>query len=100
MVSSRCVGAAQRLVDETTAFARDRIVDGKPLGEHHLVAGILADSATELFAARSLLYEVARGIDAGLDRKALHGHSEMAGRVADRTVQIFGGPQAVLEPRV
>lgn len=99
MVSSRCVGAAQRLVDETTAFARDRIVDGKPLGEHQLVAGMLADSATELFAARSLLYEVARGIDAGLDRKTLHGQasmaklycSEMAGRVADRAVQIFGG---------
>jgi alkylation response protein AidB-like acyl-CoA dehydrogenase len=99
MVSSRCVGAAQRLVDEMTAFARERIVDGKPLGEHQLVAGMLADSATELFAARSLLYEVARGIDAGLDRKALHGQasmaklycSEMAGRVADRAVQVFGG---------
>ncbi|WP_167098419.1 acyl-CoA dehydrogenase family protein [Mycobacterium sp. DL592] len=99
MVASRCVGAAQRLVDEVTAFAKDRIVDGKPLGEHQLVAGMLADSATELFAARSLLYEVARGIDAGLDRKALHGQasmaklycSEMAGRVADRAVQIFGG---------
>ena len=99
MVSSRCVGAAQRLVDETTAFAKDRIVDCKPLGEHQLVAGMLADCATELFAARSLLYEVARSIDAGLDRKVLHGQasmaklycSEMAGRVADRAVQIFGG---------
>ena len=99
MVSSRCVGAAQRLVDETTAFAKDRIVDGKPLGDHQLVAGMLADSATELFAARSLLYEVARSIEAGLDRKVLHGQasmaklycSEMAGRVADRAVQIFGG---------
>ena len=99
MVSSRCVGAAQRLIDEMTEFARNRIVDGKALGEHQLVAGMLADSATELFAARSLLYEVARGIDAGLDRKALHGQasmaklycSEMAGRVADRAVQIFGG---------
>jgi len=99
MVASRCVGAAQRLVEETTAFARERIVDGKPLGDHQLVAGMLADSATELFAARSMLYEVARGIDAGLDRKVLHGQasmvklycSEMAGRVADRAVQIFGG---------
>ena len=99
MVASRCVGAAQRLVEETTAFARERIVDGKPLGEYQLVAGMLADSATELFAARSMLYEVARGIDAGLDRKVLHGQasmvklycSEMAGRVADRAVQIFGG---------
>jgi acyl-CoA dehydrogenase len=99
MVAARCVGAGQRLVDETTAFAQTRVVDGRPLGEHQLVAGMLADSATELFAARTMLYEVARSIDAGLDRKTLHGQasmvklycSEMAGRVADRAVQIFGG---------
>jgi acyl-CoA dehydrogenase len=99
MVAARCVGAAQRLVDEMTAFAQTRIVDGKPLGEHQLVAGMLADSATELFAARTMLYEVARSIDAGTDRKTLHGQasmaklycSEMAGRVADRAVQVFGG---------
>lgn len=99
MVAARCVGAAQRLLDETTAFARTRVVDGKPLGDHQLVAGILADSATELFAARTMLYEVARSIDAGLDRKTLHGQasmaklycSEMAGRAADRAVQVFGG---------
>lgn len=99
MVAARCVGAAQRLLDEVTAFARDRVVDGRPLGEHQLVAGMLADSATELFAARTMLYEVARCIDAGHDRKTLHGQasmlklfcSEMAGRAADRAVQIFGG---------
>ena len=99
MVAARCVGAAQRLVDEMTAFARSRKVDGRPLGEHQLVAAMLADSVTELFAARTMLYEVARSIDAGLDRKVLHGQasmaklfcSEMAGRVADRAVQVFGG---------
>jgi acyl-CoA dehydrogenase len=99
MVAARCVGAGQRLVDEMTAFAKTRIIDGKPLGEYQLVAGMLADSATELFGARTMLYEVARSIDAGLDRKALHGQasmaklycSEMAGRVADRAVQVFGG---------
>ncbi len=99
MVAARCVGAAQRLIDEVTAFAKDRVVDGRPLGEHQLVAGMLADSATELFAARTMLYEVARSIDVGTDRKTLHAQasmaklfcSEMAGRVADRAVQIFGG---------
>lgn len=99
MVAARCVGAAQRLLDEVTTFARDRVVDGKPLGEHQLIAGMLADSATELFAARTMLYEVARSIDAGADRRTLHAQasmaklycSEMAGRAADRAVQIFGG---------
>jgi acyl-CoA dehydrogenase len=99
MVAARCVGAAQRLLDDVTGFAKGRVVDGKPLGEHQLVAGMLADSATELFAARTMLYEVARSIDSGTDRKTLHAQasmaklycSEMAGRVADRAVQVFGG---------
>lgn len=99
MVAARCVGASHRLVDEMTQFAKTRIIDGKPLGDYQLVAAMLADSATELFAARAMLYEVARSIDAGLDRKALHGQasmaklycSETAGRVADRAVQVFGG---------
>ena len=99
MVAARCVGAAQRLLDEVTAFARERVVDGQPLGTHQLVAGMLADTATELFAARTMLYEVARSIGAGADRKTLHAQasmaklycSEMAGRAADRSVQIFGG---------
>jgi acyl-CoA dehydrogenase len=60
---------------------------------------MLADSVTELFAARSMVYNVAGSIDEGEDRKVLHARcsmiklyaSEMAGRVADRAVQIFGG---------
>src|SRR5260370_42275560 len=60
---------------------------------------MLADSLTELFAGRSLTYETGRGIDAGIDVKIQHGQcsmaklyaSEMAGRVADRAVQVFGG---------
>ena len=99
MVAARCVGAASRLLDEMTAFAGSRIVGGERLGDYQLVAAMLADSATELFGARAMLYEVARSIDAGDDRKLLHGRasmikltcSEMAGRVADRAVQVFGG---------
>jgi acyl-CoA dehydrogenase len=86
-------------VDEATDFAANRQVSGRRLGDHQLVAAMLADSATELFAARGLVYEVARSVDAGADRKVLHGRasmakvycSEMANRVADRAVQIFGG---------
>jgi alkylation response protein AidB-like acyl-CoA dehydrogenase len=99
MVAARCVGASARLVEEMTAFAGSRLVGGKPLGEHQLVTAMLADSATELFAARAALYEVARAIDAGEDRKVLHARasmikllcSETAGRIADRAVQVFGG---------
>ena len=70
-----------------------------PIIEHGLVAGMLADSLTELFAARAMLYETAHGIDAKADVKVSHAQcsmaklycSEMAGRVADRAVQVFGG---------
>ena len=99
MVAARCLGAAERLVAEMTEFAKTREAGGRPIAEHGLVAGMLADSMTELFAARSMLYETARGIDRGADVKIAHGQcsmaklycSEMANRVADRAVQVFGG---------
>jgi acyl-CoA dehydrogenase len=99
MVAARCLGAAERLIAEMTAFAGQRHAGGRPIGEYGLVAGMLADSMTELFAGRSLVYETARGIDRGTDVKVTHAQcsmaklycSEMAGRVADRAVQVFGG---------
>jgi acyl-CoA dehydrogenase len=99
MVAARCLGGAQRLVDEMTAFAAERQVQGKPIAQLGAVQAMLADSLTELFAARSLVYETARGIDAGISVKVQHAQcsmaklyaSEMAGRVADRAVQVFGG---------
>ena len=99
MVAARCLGGAHRLVEDMTAFARERVVRGTPIANFGLIQGMLADSLTELFAARSLVYETARGIDAGTDLKVQHAQcsmaklyaSEMAGRVADRAVQVFGG---------
>jgi alkylation response protein AidB-like acyl-CoA dehydrogenase len=100
MVAARCTGAAERLVAEMTQFATTRVSGGVPIAEHGLVAGLLADSVTELFAARSMLYETARGIDRNPgDTKTAHAQcsvaklfcSEAAGRIADRAVQVFGG---------
>ena len=100
MVAARCAGAAERLVAEMSGFAAARVAGGVPIASHGLVAGMLADSVTELFAARSLLYETARAIDRDpSDTKTAHAQcsmaklycSEMAGRVADRAVQVFGG---------
>jgi acyl-CoA dehydrogenase len=100
MVAARCTGAAERLVAEMSAFAAARVSGGAPIAGHGLVAGMLADSVTELFAARSMLYETARAIDRDpSDTRTAHAQcsmiklycSEMAGRVADRAVQVFGG---------
>jgi acyl-CoA dehydrogenase len=99
MVAARCLGAAERLIAEMTAFARARRVQGRPISELGQIQAMLADSLTELFAARSLTYETARAVDAGAGVKVQHAQcsmaklyaSEMAGRVADRAVQVFGG---------
>ncbi len=99
MIAARCCGAAERLVEEATAFAKERVQFGRPIIEHQAVAHMLADSVTELWAARLMTYELARDIDRGVDVKIQHARcsmaklyaSEMANRVADRAVQIFGG---------
>lgn len=99
MIAARCLGATERLIEEATAFARERTVQGVPLLDRQLVQAMLADSCTELFAARAMVYETARSVDRADDRKVLHARcsmvklfaSEMANRVADRAVQIFGG---------
>lgn len=99
MIAARCCGAAERLIDEATRFARDRVQFGRPIIEFQAIAHMLADSLTELWAARLMTYRLAENIDAGVDVKIQHAQcsmtklyaSEMAGRVADRAVQIFGG---------
>jgi acyl-CoA dehydrogenase len=99
MIAARSCGAAERLVDEATAFARERKAYGRPISEYQAIQFMLADSLTELWAARLMTYRTAREIDDGEDLKLQHAHcsmaklyaSEMANRVADRAVQIFGG---------
>jgi alkylation response protein AidB-like acyl-CoA dehydrogenase len=99
MIAARCCGAAERLIEEASAFAQRRIQFGVPIIEHQAIAHMLADSITELWAARLMTYRLAENIDAGIDVKLQHAQcsmaklyaSEMAGRVADRAVQIFGG---------
>lgn len=99
MIAARNCGAMARLIDEATAFARDRAVSGEMLLDKQLVQAMLADSVTDLWAARLMTYETAAAHDRGDDTKALHARcsvaklfaSEAAGRVADRAQQIFGG---------
>jgi acyl-CoA dehydrogenase len=99
MIGARSCGAAARLIEEATAFANERTVDGAPLSEKQLIQAMLADSVTELWASRLMTYEAARASDRGEDLKKQHARcsmvklyvSEMANRVADRALQIFGG---------
>lgn len=95
-IAAVCVGLAQRILDETIAYAKERSQGGKAIGEHQLIQGLIADSQTELYAGRSMVLEAARAYDAGEETKlgpscAKYYCSEMVGRVADRAVQVYGG---------
>ena len=99
MIGARSCGAAARLIEDAMRFAGERIVDGAPLSEKQAIQFMLADSATELYASRLMTYDAARAVDRDEDVKVQHSRcsmvklyvSEMANRVADRAVQIFGG---------
>ena len=99
MIAARDCGAAARLIEEATAWAKQREVDGGKLIDKQLVQTMLADSVTELWAARLITFEAAEAHDRGENVKSLHARcsiaklyaSEAAYRIADRAVQIFGG---------
>jgi acyl-CoA dehydrogenase len=99
MIAARSLGAMERLIEETTAFAKERSAYGKPVFDYQGIQFMLADSVNDLWASRLMTYRTAQGIDEGEDVKIQHAQcsmaklfaSEAAGRVADRAVQIFGG---------
>ncbi len=104
-IAARCCGAATRLLDVAGDWVQEREAFGARLSEHQGVAFPLADSLTELLAARLLTYHAANAFDTLEDRRVVHGKvamaklfaSEMANRVADRALQVFGGRGYMVE---
>jgi acyl-CoA dehydrogenase len=95
-VAAVCTGMMRRLVDESVAFAAERRQSGHAISDFQLVQAMIADSATELYAAEAMVRQAAKGYDSGTDTRlapamAKYFTSEAVGRVADRAVQIHGG---------
>jgi acyl-CoA dehydrogenase len=91
-----CVGTAQRILDESVAYASVARQGGRLIGEYQLVQAMLADSYAELSAGRSLVLTTAQAYEGGTDTAAGPASaklfcSEMVSRVADRGVQVHGG---------
>lgn len=90
------IGAAEETLTETIAYARDRQTFGRPLGDHQVIAHNLADAATELAAARALLYDTAWLIQSGeypvaqisMAKKYV---AQMQNRLTDTCLQVHGG---------
>lgn len=104
-IAARCCGAALRSLELARDYALAREQFGAPIAEFQGVSFQLADSLTELMAARLLTYHAAHAFDAYEDRKVVHGKvamaklyaSETAGRVVDRALQVFGGRGYMVE---
>lgn len=96
-IAARCVGAAQLLLGYAVEHAKNRETFGRRLGEHGAIQVMLADMDVEIAAARGLVLAAAWQAEIGSPdariaaaRAKLYA-SEMAGRVADATLQIYGG---------
>jgi acyl-CoA dehydrogenase len=98
-IAARMLGAAARMIEEATEWASQRQILDEKLIDKQAIQFMLADSVTELWAAKLMVYEAARAHDEGADLKSLHARcsmvklysTEMANRVADRCLQIWGG---------
>ena len=95
-IAAQAVGIAQAAFDVAREYAKERHTFGKPIAEHQAIQMKLADMATEIDAARLLVYRAATMKDRGepvteAGAKAKLFASEMARRQTGEAIQILGG---------
>jgi acyl-CoA dehydrogenase len=95
-VAAGAIGYARRILDAGLRYATERKAFGQTIASFQLVQAMLADSKAELYAAECMLRDVARRAGAGERASAKAACAKMfaaeaCGRIADRTVQIYGG---------
>jgi len=96
-VGSQALGIAAGALDDALAYSRQRVQFGAPISSFQAVQHMLANMATEIEAARALLYATAKTIDAGEKRFAKESAmsklfcSDVAMRVTVDALQVMGG---------
>ncbi len=96
-IGAQAVGIAQGALDEALAYSKTRIQFEKPISSFQAVQHMLADMATQIEAARALVYATARTVDAGVQDISKDSAmcklfaSDVAMKVTTDAVQIFGG---------
>ncbi len=95
-IAAQAVGMARAAYEAARDYARERTAFGKPIIEHQAIAFRLADMATQIEAARQLVFHAASLREAGLPclseaSMAKLFASEMAERVCSDAIQIHGG---------
>jgi alkylation response protein AidB-like acyl-CoA dehydrogenase len=94
--AARSIGLARGALEDAIAYAKERIQFGQPISDFQAIRFRLASMATEVEAARQLMYFVCAEIDAGRAGRVETSMvklfaSEMAERVTSEALQIFGG---------
>ena len=97
-VNVGCValGGSQIAFEHALQYSKDRVTFGQPLASHQVLQHMLADMAMEQHAARTLLLDAAWSLENGIDVRLKCSYakvfcSEVANRIADKALQIFGG---------
>jgi len=95
VTAAHALGIARAAYDEAVRHAREREAFGQPLHRHQAIGFMVADMATELHAARLVMLDAARQLDAGRQvgtqaAMAKLVATETATRIAHRAVQIHG----------
>jgi alkylation response protein AidB-like acyl-CoA dehydrogenase len=97
-VAAQALGIAAGALEEALTYARTRVQFGQPISSFQAIQHMLADMATEVEAARCLLYQTARMMDANPGKRTTKESamsklyaSEVAMRTTTNAVQILGG---------
>jgi alkylation response protein AidB-like acyl-CoA dehydrogenase len=95
-IGALSVGLAQAALEEATRYAKERQTFGVPIANHQAIQWMLADAATEIHAARWMVYQAAwlKSLGRPFSTEASMAKlfaSEMAERVSRNAIQIFGG---------
>jgi len=96
-VAAQAVGIAQGALEAAVDYARQRVQFDHPISSFQAVQHMLANMATELEAARALVYAVAKTVDSGAKDYAEEAAmakvfaSDVAMKVTEDAMQIFGG---------
>ncbi|MCG3174667.1 MAG: Acyl-CoA dehydrogenase, short-chain specific [Myxococcota bacterium] len=104
-IASQALGIARAAYEKALKYSHDRTSFGKPINQHQAIAFMLADMATELDAARLLIWKAATMKDKGV-RHSMESSmaklyaSEMADRVCNKAIQIHGGYGYIKEYQV
>jgi len=96
VIGVMALGIAQAALEAAVSYAKQRKAFGKPIGKMQTIQGYIADMATQMEAARHLVYNAARKLDKGerVTKESAMAKlyaSEVANFVTDLAIQIHGG---------